>query len=123
MPEDRAAIYQTLVSAGEFLVMVEVPESRAGEYQLLLKSAGGKEIHTIDRVLPRPCPGKCHSPEDLTPDVRSHLSTEAQTIFIEKYNGAIDRGQDTIAAEQESWDAIRVSFTEDEQGIWSKPTA
>jgi hypothetical protein len=59
MPEDKAAIYQTLVSAGEFLVMVEVPEAKTGEYQLLLEAAGGKEVHTSDRVLPRPKHKRC----------------------------------------------------------------
>jgi hypothetical protein len=58
MPEEKAAIYRTLVSAGEFLVMVEVPEARTGEYQLLLESVGAKEVHTSKQVLPRPCAGK-----------------------------------------------------------------
>jgi cation transport regulator ChaB len=123
MSEEKAAIYQTLVSAGEFLLMVEVPESRTGEYQLLLESAGAKEVHTSDKALPRPCAGKCNSPEDLTPDIRSHLSTEAQMIFIEKYNSAIDSGKDVSEAQQDAWDSIRASFTEDDNGIWSQPKA
>ncbi len=121
MSEEKAAIYQTLVSAGEFLLMVEVPESRTGEYQLLLESAGAKEVHTSDKTLPRPCAGKCNSPEDLTPDIRSHLSTEAQTIFVEKYNSAIDRGKDASEAQHDAWDSIRASFTEDDNGVWSQP--
>lgn len=123
MPEDKAAVYQTLVSAGEFLVMAEVPEARTGEYQLLMESAGGKEVHTIDQVLPRPCPGRCNSPEDLTPDVRSHLSPEAQTTFIEQYNAAIDEGKKSPMAEQMAWETIRQKFVENEDGVWSKPTA
>jgi cation transport regulator ChaB len=123
MPEDKAAIYETLVSAGEFLVMVEVPEARSGEYQLLLESAGGKEVHTSERVLPRPCPGKCNSPDDLTPEVKSHLSAAAQNMFIDRYNQAIDSGKDPSDATHIAWDAIRENFTEDNDGVWSQPKA
>ncbi len=119
MTEEKAAIYQTLVSAGEFLLMVDVPETKTGEYQLLLESAGVKEIHTSEKSLPRPCAGKCNSPEDLTQDVRSHLSTEAQKLFIEEYNSAIDSGKDTNDAQHDAWDRIRASFTEDDRGVWS----
>ena len=48
MPEEKAAIYQTRLQVGEFLVMAEVASDRAGEFQLLLESAGGEEIHTIE---------------------------------------------------------------------------
>ncbi len=123
MSEEKAAIYQTLVSAGEFLVMVEVPESRTGEYKLLLESAGAKEVHTSDKALPRPCAGKCNSPDDLTPDVKSHLSPAAQAMFIEQYNGSIDRGKAASDAEHDAWDVIRASFTEDDHGVWSQPKA
>ncbi|MDZ8263250.1 hypothetical protein [Nostoc sp. ChiQUE01b] len=37
MPEDKVAIYQTRLQAGEFFVMAEVPSARSGEFQFLLK--------------------------------------------------------------------------------------
>ena len=118
MPEDKAAIYQTLVSAGEYLVMVEVPADRAGEYQLLIESAGGKESHTINQVLLRPCAGKCTTPEDLAPEIRAHLSPLAQDRFINAYNTAIDDGHSSDA-EYVAWEAIRQQFDEDQDGVWA----
>ena len=70
MPEDKAAIYQTRIEAGEFLVMAEVPADRSGEFQLLLESAGGQEVHTSETTLPRACPGKCNDVSELSPEVR-----------------------------------------------------
>lgn len=56
MSEEKAAIYQTRLQAGEFLVMVEVPAGKSGEYQLLMQNAGGEEIHTSDMTLLVPVP-------------------------------------------------------------------
>ncbi len=120
MPEDKAAIYQTRLQAGEFLVMAEVPASRSGEYQLLMESAGGEEIHTIDSPLPRACVGNCNSPEDLSPEVRSHLSSEAQKTFMERYNASLKEANDATNAEHAAWDAIRQQYDQDENGVWSK---
>ncbi|MBD2250973.1 ChaB family protein [Nostoc parmelioides] len=120
MPEDKAAIYQTRLQAGEFLLLTEVPSDRAGEFQLLLESAGGEEISTIDKTLTRPCPGPCKSPEDLSPEVRSHLSSEAQSTFIERYNGVLNETTDEFTAEQAAWEAVHQKFDEDENGVWSK---
>jgi len=123
MPEEKAAIYETRLQAGEFLVMVEVPADRTGEFQLLLESAGAEEIHVSDGILPRPCSGPCNSPADLSPEVRSHLSEEAQHDFIRTYNGALEAGEDETRAEQTAWDAIHQRYEEDESGIWSKQKA
>lgn len=120
MPEEKAAIYQTRLKAGEFLVMVEVPADRTGEYQLLLESAGGEEIHIVDSALHRPCAGPCNSPDDLSAEVRSHLSVEAQDTFIERYNAALQETGDDLKAEQAAWAAIHERYDEDEQGVWSK---
>ncbi|MEO1134190.1 MAG: ChaB family protein, partial [Cyanobacteria bacterium J06639_1] len=100
MPEDKAAVYQTRLQAGEFLVMVEVPADRTGEFQLLLESAGGEEIHVGDRALPRACPGRCGGADDLSPEVRSHLSEEAQQVFVKRYNDFYDESEDEMKAEQ-----------------------
>lgn len=120
MPEDKAAIYQTRVEAGEFLVMAEVPANKSGEFQLLLESAGGEEVHTSEMTIPRPCPGKCNDANDLSPEVRSHLSEEAQKTFIESYNAEYDKTEDPTKAEQAAWDAIHQQYEEDEKGVWSK---
>lgn len=120
MPEDKAAVYQTRLQAGEFLVMAEVPADRSGEFQILMESAGGEEIHTMETALPRPCPGRCNSPEDLSAEVRSHLSAEAQNTFIERYNAVLDETNDQTKAEQAAWEAVHQNFDEDDNGIWSK---
>jgi cation transport regulator ChaB len=120
MPEQQAAIYQTQLQAGEFVLMVEVPSDRAGEYQLLLESVGGEFIHTSDTALPRACSGQCSSPEDLSPEIRQHLSTEAQAVFIQSYNTAINESEDEMKAEQTAWKIVHQQFDEDENGILSK---
>ncbi|AUT02314.1 MULTISPECIES: ChaB family protein [unclassified Nostoc] len=120
MPEDKAAVYQTRLQAGEFLVLVEVPSDRAGEFQLLLESAGAEEINTIEKALSHPCPGPCNSPEDLSPEVRSHLSSDAQNTFIQRYNQVLNETSDEFTAEQAAWEAVHQKFDEDENGVWSK---
>jgi len=120
MPEDKATIYQTRLQAGEFLLLAEVPSDRTGEFQLLLESAGGEEISTIDKTLARPCPGPCNSAEDLSPEVRSHLSPEAQRTFIERYNNVLNETSDEFTAEQAAWEAVHQKFDEDDNGVWSK---
>jgi cation transport regulator ChaB len=120
MPEDKAAIYQTRLQAGEFLLLAEIPSDRTGEFQLLLESAAGEEIHTIENILARSCAGPCNSPEDLSPEVRAHLSQEAQRTFIERYNTVLNETSDEFTAEQSAWEAVRHQFDEDENGVWSK---
>jgi Putative cation transport regulator len=123
MPEDKATIYQTRVEAGEFLVMAEVAADRSGEFQLLLESEGGQEVSVSEMTLPRAVKGRCNSPADLSPEVRSHLSAEAQKTFIESYNAAFDETNDSIQAEHTAWDAIHQQYEEDESGVWGKPLA
>ncbi len=120
MPQEKATIYETRLKAGEFLLMVEVPAAKSGEYQLLIESAGGEEIHVTDSTLPRPCPGRCNGVEDLSPEIRSHLSTEAQQDFIASYNAVLDETDDEMKAEQQAWATIKDKYDEDENGIWSK---
>ncbi|KZL50681.1 ChaB family protein [Nodularia spumigena] len=120
MPEDKAAVYQTRLQAGEFMLMAEVPSDRLGEFQLLIESSGGEEIHTTDQTLTHPCPGPCNSPEDLSVEVRSHLSEEAQRTFMDRYNAVLDQTSDEFTAEQAAWEAVHEQFDEDENGVWSK---
>ena len=120
MPEEKAAIYETRVKAGEFLLMVEVPADKSGEYQLLIESAGGQEIHINESTLPRPCPGRCGGVDDLSPEIRSHLSEAAQKDFINNYNQVLDETDDETKAEQEAWATIKDKYDEDDNGVWSK---
>lgn len=120
MPEEKANLYQTQLQAGEYLLLVEVPQDRVGEFLLLLESAGAKDTHILERSLTRPCSGPCNSPEDLSPEIKAHLSTEAQQLFIDRYNKEIEEGRDATAAENVAWDAIHQQYDEDERGIWSR---
>ena len=120
MPKEKAAVYETRVKAGEYLLMAEVPANKTGEYQLLIESAGGEEIHVNESTLPRPCPGQCNGVDDLSPEVRSHLSEEAQQDFIEKYNAALSETDDETKAEHQAWSAIHEKYEEDENGVWNK---
>ncbi|PSB09753.1 hypothetical protein C7B62_11930 [Pleurocapsa sp. CCALA 161] len=120
MPKEKAAVYETRVQAGEFLLMAEVPADRSGEYQLLIESAGGEEIHINDSILPRPCLGKCEDVADLSPEIRSHLSEAAQQDFIASYNAALAETNDETKAEHQAWVTIKDKYDEDDQGVWSK---
>ena len=120
MPKEKAAVYETRVKAGEYLLMAEVPANKTGEYQLLIESAGGEEIHVNESTLPRPCPGQCNGVDDLSPEVRSHLSEEAQQDFIEKYNAALSETDDETKAEHQAWSTIHEKYEEDENGVWTK---
>lgn len=120
MPKEKAAVYETRVKAGEYLLMAEVPANKTGEYQLLIESAGGEEIHVNESTLPRPCPGQCNGVDDLSPEVRSHLSEDAQQDFIEKYNAALSETDDETKAEHQAWSAIHEKYEEDENGVWTK---
>ena len=123
MPEDKATIYQTRVEAGEFLLAVEVPADQSGEIQLLLESTGGEEIHTSEATFPRRGIGQLESPNQLSPEIRSHLSEEAQKTFIERYNSALSETKDEVQAEHAAWDVVCQQYDEDENGIRSKPKA
>jgi cation transport regulator ChaB len=120
MPEDKATVYQTRLQAGEYLVMVEVPANQVEEFQNLIQAHGGEEIHVLEQKLPRACSGRCNSPEDLSPEVRSHLSPEAQRTFIDTYNATLEQTNDQSQAEQAAWEAVHQKFDEDENGVWSK---
>ena len=120
MPKEKAAVYETRVKAGEFLLMAEVPANKTGEYQLLIESAGGEEIHINESTLPRPCPGHCNGVEDLSPEIRSHLSEAAQQDFIQSYNATLKETDDETKAEQKAWSTIHEKYDENENGFWSK---
>jgi cation transport regulator ChaB len=120
MPEEKATIYQTRLQAGEFLVMAEVPADRSGEFQLLMESGGGEELAISETTLPRPCAGRCNEVADLSPEIRSHLSEEAQKTFIDRYNAVFDETEDEYRAEKAAWETVHRQYEEDENGVWSK---
>ncbi len=120
IPEDKAAIYQTRIEAGEFLVAVEVPADKSGEIQLLLESAGGEEVHTNETPLPRGRSGQIEDPNHLSPEIRSHLSEDAQRLFIANYNEELSNSGDAAKAEHHAWDVVTQQFEQDEHGVWSK---
>jgi cation transport regulator ChaB len=120
LPEEKAAIYQTRLQAGEFVLMAEVPADCSGEFQLLMESAGGQEIHTVDQPLARACDGLCEGVASLSPEVRNHLSETAQQDFVEKYNEVYRQQEDSTEAEKAAWQTIYERYDEDENGVWSK---
>ncbi|MEL7086732.1 MAG: ChaB family protein [Cyanobacteria bacterium J06597_1] len=120
MPEEKAAVYQTRLKAGEFVVMAEVPADKTGEFQLMLEGLGGEEVHINNNTLPRACSGECESAENLSPEIRSHLSEDAQSMFISRYNSVLSETSDASAAESAAWQEVRSQFDEDESGVWSK---
>lgn len=120
MPEEKAAVYQTRIEAGDFMVAVEVPADKSGEIQLLLESAGGEEIHVNETALPRGRSGQIEDPSHLSPETRSHLSEDAQRMFVANYNEELSKSGDPSKAEHHAWDVVREQFEQDENGVWSK---
>lgn len=120
MPEEKAAVYQTRVQAGEFLVMAEVPADRVDEIQSLMQSAGGEELYLNESPLPRAREGRISDIEHLAPEIRSHLAPAAQQMYVDRYNTAFEETQDDGKAERAAWDVIHQQFEEDENGIWSR---
>jgi hypothetical protein len=120
MPEDKATLYQTRVEAGEYLVMVEVPTTQADEVQSLLEREGGRELSTLDAALPRQGQGSMESLDHISPEIKSHLSPEAQQDFMQEYNRLLGSGESEQKAEHDAWDFICQRYDEDEQGVWSK---
>ncbi len=119
MPEEKAAVYQTRIQEGDFLVTVEIPANKSGEIRLLLESAGGKEISSTETALPRKTSGELTVSSDLSPEIRSHLSEEAQKTFIDSYNTAYKESNDESKAEHHAWDVVCQHYKKDEHGILS----
>ncbi|RMF21856.1 MAG: hypothetical protein D6756_11665 [Cyanobacteria bacterium J083] len=120
MPEDKAAIYQTRVEAGEFLVVVEVPAEKAGEIFLLLQNAGGEEVATTDMKIPHQPEGKLSGKEELSPEIKADLSEKAQETFVKEYNNSLAESNDETKAMVKAWSKVESEFEPDEQGKLSK---
>ncbi len=120
MPQDKAAIYQTRVHAGEFLLVVEVPAEKAGETFLLLQSAGGEEVATTDMKIPQAAEGPLASTDGIHPEMKADLSEEAQQTFVETYNQVWNESPDPINALGKAWAKIKSLFERDDRGTFSK---
>ncbi|WP_448533524.1 ChaB family protein [Parathermosynechococcus lividus] len=120
MPQDKAAIYQTRVQAGEFLLVVEVPEEKSGETFLLLQSAGGEEVAITDMQLPREPEGELTGSHQISPEIKADLSEEAQQTFVEAYNQSLSESPETTNALKTAWERIKQLFDRDDKGIFSK---
>ncbi|MGQ9871725.1 ChaB family protein [Leptodesmis sp.] len=119
MPQDKAAIYQTRLQAGEFLLVVEVPVDKSGEIFLLLQAAGGEEVAITDMQIPRQPDGELTSKEQISPEMRANLSGEAQSTFVETYNQALSESKDKTNALIKAWERIQHLFDRDETGTYS----
>jgi len=120
MTQERAAIYQTRVQAGEFLIVVEVPAEKSGEIFLLLQTAGGEEVATTEMQIPRGVEGKLEGTDQIAPDMKVDMSEEAQRTFVESYNQAFEQSSDHSNALIEAWKKIKQLFDRDEKGIFSR---
>lgn len=123
MPQDKAAIYQTRVQAGEFLLVVEVPEEKAGETFLLLQSAGGEEVATTDMRIPREPDGELTGSDQISPEIKADLSEEAQQAFVETYNQSLKESPEKTNALIKAWERIKQLFDRDDKGVFSKRKA
>lgn len=119
MPQDKAAIYQTRLQAGEFLLVVEVPADKSGEIFLLLEAAGGEEVAITDMQIPRQPEGELTSKEQISPEMRVNLSDEAQSTFVETYNQTLSESKDKTSALIKAWEKIKHLFNRDETGTYS----
>jgi cation transport regulator ChaB len=117
MSEDKVNVYQTRVEAGEFAVIAEVPASRVEQIEQLLSEAGGEEVAITDQTLPREKPGAFAGPEELAPQVRSHLSPAAQKTYIDAYNAEYEASRDESRADLSAWESVRTTHRE-EDGRW-----
>jgi len=119
MPQDKAAIYQTRLQAGEFLLVVEVPADKSGEIFLMLQAAGGEDVAITDMQIPRQPEGELTSKEQISPEMRANLSDEAQSIFVETYNQTLGESKDKTNALLKAWERIKHLFDRDEAGTYS----
>ena len=119
MPQEKAAIYQTRLQAGEFLLVAEVPEAQAEEIASLLKNAGGEEIATTDMVIPKQPDGELSSGEDISPEMRAAMSDDAQNEFVNTYNKSLRESDEHESALHRAWETIKHLFDRDDEGKYS----
>jgi len=120
MPEDKAAIYETRLKTGEFLLVAEVPQEQADEVVSLLESAGAEEVAITDMKIPRQPKGELADDELISPEIRANLSDDAQKTFVDTYNRSFREANGKDNALAKAWDRVKQMFDRDEQGTYSK---
>lgn len=123
MPKDKAAIYQTRLQAGEFLLVAEVEANAAESIVSLLEESSGEEVAATDMVIPKQPDGELSSHEDISPEIKANLSEDAQKTFAEAHNESIKSDEPNENAIHRAWDKVKESFDRDEQGKYSQKKA
>lgn len=123
MPQEKAAIYQTRLQAGEFLLVAEVAAQQAEEIAALLEDAGGEEIATTDMTIPKQPEGELVSGEDISPEMRAALSDDAKNTFVESYNSSLRESQEHESSLHRAWETITHLFDRDDEGTYSRRKA
>lgn len=124
MPEEKAAIYETRLKAGEFLLVAEVPKAESDGVESLLQKAGGEEILACtDMKIPRENAEQIQSAADLSPEIRAHLSEDAQQTFVQTYRSQFEQSQDSAQAMSQAWHQVESDFERDDDGVWKSPAA
>ncbi|WP_287127621.1 ChaB family protein [Candidatus Cyanaurora vandensis] len=119
MPEEKVSIYQTRMQAGEFVVVAEGLTAQIPQIETVMAEGGGEEIMVMNQTLPREKPGAFDGPEDLAPQVREHLSPQAQTTYINRYNEELTAGGDDAKADMAAWETVRQTYRENANGVWA----
>jgi hypothetical protein len=120
MPEEKAAIYEKRLKAGEFLVLVEVPQEKTNELVSLLERIGAEEVAITNTKIPRQPEGELADTQQISPEIKANLSQEAQKNFVEAYNQSLKESKDKNNALYKAWKRIKNLFDRDEKGIYSK---
>ena len=122
LPKDKAAVYETRMQAGEFLIVVEVPAETTEEVTQMLESAGAEEIHTSEMKIPRQPSGELESKEHLSPELKADMSEHAQDAFVKEYNNSLKEESEHKAAVK-AWQKIESEYDRDDRGVLSQPKA
>lgn len=119
MPQDKAAIYQTRIQAGEFLLVAEVAPEMADEIASLLESAGGEEIATTDMTIPKEKEGEMAGHHEISPEMKGDMSEDAQKEYVTHYNESMKGSGDHKGSAQKAWDKVKETFDRDEKGMYA----
>ena len=120
MPQDKAAIYQTRLQAGEFLLVAEVPEEKVEDITALLEDAGGEEVAATEMVIPQQPDGELSSSDDISPEMKASMSEDAQQTFVNAHNESLRSSEPNENAIHKAWEKVKDVFDRDEKGTYSQ---
>ena len=123
LPKEKAAVYETRLQAGEFLIVVEVPSETTEQVSQLLQEAGAEAIHTSEMKIPRQPSGELESKEHLSPELKADMSEHAQDTFIKEYNNSLKETDEEHKAAVKAWEKIEEKYDRDDKGVLSQPKA